>query len=49
MATKEIQIIYSTVEAYKKQKSVGVIDYLAKVAAAAANNNDNDKMNSHFE
>ena len=33
MATKEIQIIYSTVKAYKMQKSVGVIDYLAKLAA----------------
>jgi hypothetical protein len=32
-ATKEIQIIYSTVKAYKMQKSVGVIDYLAKLAA----------------
>jgi two-component system sensor histidine kinase VicK len=33
MATKEIQIIYSTIKAYKMQKSVGVIDYLAKLAA----------------
>ena len=33
MATKEIQIIYSTVKAYKMQKSEGVIDYLAKLAA----------------
>ena len=33
MATKEIQIIYSTVKAYKMQKSAGVIDYLAKIAA----------------
>jgi two-component system, OmpR family, sensor histidine kinase VicK len=33
MATKEIQIIYSTVKAYKMQKSVGVIDYLAKLSA----------------
>ncbi len=33
MAREEIQIIYSTVNAYKMQKSVGVIDYLAKVAA----------------
>ena len=28
MATKEIQIIYSTVKAYKMQDKVGVIDYL---------------------
>jgi two-component system, OmpR family, sensor histidine kinase VicK len=33
MATKEIQIIYSTVKAYKMQKNVGVIDYLAKLGA----------------
>jgi signal transduction histidine kinase len=33
MATKEIQIIYSTVKAYKMQQSAGVIDYLAKIAA----------------
>src|SRR5688572_8275199 len=33
MATKEIQIIYSTVKAYTMQKSEGVIDYLAKLAA----------------
>src|SRR5215204_1531781 len=33
MATKEIQIIYSTVKAYKMQKSEGVIDYLAKLSA----------------
>src|SRR5215204_3381239 len=33
MATKEIQIIYSTVKAYKMQDKVGVIDYLAKLAA----------------
>jgi two-component system, OmpR family, sensor histidine kinase VicK len=39
MATKEIQIIYSTVKAYKMQKSVGVIDYLAKLAAK---NDDDD-------
>jgi two-component system, OmpR family, sensor histidine kinase VicK len=32
MATKEIQIIYSTVEAYKMQDKVGVIDYLVKLA-----------------
>ena len=40
-ATKEIQIIYSTVKAYKMQKSVGVIDYLAKISAA---NNDGIKV-----
>jgi two-component system, OmpR family, sensor histidine kinase VicK len=33
LATKEIQIIYSTVKAYKMQDKVGVIDYLAKLAA----------------
>jgi signal transduction histidine kinase len=44
MATKEIQIIYSTVKAYKMQQSVGVIDYLAKVATAASNNDDNIKV-----
>jgi signal transduction histidine kinase len=33
MATKEIQIIYSTVKAYKMQQSVGVMDYLNKIAA----------------
>ena len=33
MATKGIQIIYSTVAAYKMQDKVGVIDYLAKLAA----------------
>ena len=33
MATKEIQIIYSTVKAYKMQDKVGVIDYLVKLAA----------------
>jgi two-component system, OmpR family, sensor histidine kinase VicK len=33
MATKEIQIILSTVKAYKRQDKVGVIDYLAKLAA----------------
>ena len=32
MATKEIQIIYSTVKAYKMQDKVGVIDYLGKLA-----------------
>ena len=37
MAREEIQIIYSTVNAYKMQKSVGVIDYLAKVAAKSDN------------
>ena len=31
MATKEIQIIYSTVKAYKMQDKVGVIDYLGKL------------------
>jgi two-component system, OmpR family, sensor histidine kinase VicK len=40
MATKEIQIIYSTVKAYKMQQSVGVMDYLAKLASAAPENND---------
>ncbi|MGZ5499749.1 MAG: sensor histidine kinase [Nitrososphaeraceae archaeon] len=33
MATKEIQIIYYTVKAYKMQDKVGVIDYLVKLAA----------------
>ena len=37
MAREEIQIIYSTVKAYKMQKSVGVIDYLAKIAAESDN------------
>ena len=41
MATKEIQIIYSTVKAYKMQDKVGVIDYLAKLAAK----NDGIKVN----
>ena len=41
MATKEIQIIYSTVKAYKMQDNVGVIDYLAKLAR---NNNIKVRM-----
>ena len=40
-ATNEIQIIYSTVKAYKMQDSVGVIDYLAKLAL---NNNIKVRM-----
>ena len=32
MATKEIQIIYSTVKAYKLQESLGTMDYLAKLS-----------------
>jgi len=40
MANKEIQIIFSTVKAYKMQESVGVMDYLAKLASAAPENND---------
>jgi len=42
MAREEIQIIYSTVKAYKMQKSVGVIDYLAKLASK--NDDDDDKI-----
>jgi len=42
MANKEIQIIFSTVKAYKMQESVGVMDYLAKLASAAPENNDDD-------
>jgi hypothetical protein len=42
MATKEIQIIYSTVKAYKMQKSEGVIDYLAKLVAK--NDDDDDDI-----
>ena len=41
MATKEIQIIYSTVKAYKMQDNVGIIDYLAKLAR---NNNIKVRM-----
>ena len=41
MATKEIQIIYSTVRAYKMQDNVGIIDYLAKLAR---NNNIKVRM-----
>jgi signal transduction histidine kinase len=37
-ATKEeIQIIYSTVKAYKLQESIGVMDYLAKLANSGIN------------
>ena len=32
MATKEIQIIYSSVKAYKLQESLGTMDYLAKLS-----------------
>ena len=32
MATKEIQLIYSTVKAYKLQESLGTMDYLAKLS-----------------
>jgi signal transduction histidine kinase len=32
MATKEIQIIYSTVKAYKLQESLGTMDYLTKLS-----------------
>ncbi len=32
MATKEIQIIYSTIKAYKLQESLGTMDYLVKLS-----------------